>query len=52
MDIGETLVTVEFRGEGDQTEISVTHALLPTEEARQAHADGWNGSLGRLDQVL
>lgn len=52
MDIGETLVTVEFRGEGDQTEISVTHELLPTEEARQAHADGWNGTLVRLDRVL
>jgi uncharacterized protein YndB with AHSA1/START domain len=52
MDIGETLVTVEFKGEGNQTEVSITHELLPTEEARQAHSDGWNGTLTRLERYL
>ncbi|MFQ5693404.1 MAG: SRPBCC domain-containing protein [Nitrospinota bacterium] len=52
MDIGETLVTVEFRDRGDETEVSLTHELLPTEEARQAHAEGWNGCLGRLANIL
>ena len=52
MDIGETLVTVEFRDKGDQTEVSLTHELLPTEEARQAHSDGWNGTMTRLEKYL
>ena len=50
MDVGETLVTVEFREQGEKTEVSVTHDLLPTDEARQAHSDGWNGCLGRLEK--
>ena len=52
MDIGETLVTVEFRDKGNQTEVSLTHELLPTEESRQAHSEGWTGTLMRLDGFL
>ncbi len=52
MDIGETLVTVEFREDGEQTEVSITHEQLPNEEARQAHSDGWNGTLARLGRYL
>jgi uncharacterized protein YndB with AHSA1/START domain len=52
MDIGETLVTVEFRDKGNQTEVSLTHELLPTEEARQAHSEGWTGTLTRLESFL
>ncbi|MFQ5912546.1 MAG: SRPBCC domain-containing protein [Nitrospinota bacterium] len=52
MDVGESLVTVEFRERGGETEVSLTHELLPTDEARQAHSEGWNGCLGRLETSL
>lgn len=52
MDIGETLVTVEFRGAGQSTEVVLTHELLPTDEARKAHGEGWTGCLARLQKIL
>ena len=49
MDIGETLVTVEFRETGDSnTEVVLTHELLPNELARNNHREGWEGTLSRL----
>jgi uncharacterized protein YndB with AHSA1/START domain len=43
----ETLVTLEFRGQGDKMEVSLTHEL-PTDRAYEMHAMGWNGSFDCL----
>ena len=51
-DLGETLVTVEFRDRGNATEVILTHELFPTEKARQDHDKGWNSCLDRLAKVL
>ena len=37
----ETLVTIEFIDRGDSTGMILTHELLPTEEIRDQHAQGW-----------
>ena len=51
-EIGETLVTVEFRDLGNSTEVVVTHELFPTEKARDDHDKGWNSCLDRLAPIL
>lgn len=48
----ETLVTVELREVGSQTELTLTHERLPSVEARDKHAEGWNGCLDRLPKAL
>ena len=45
-----TLITVTFHQQGDRTEVIMEHALLPNEEARQAHRDGWTSCLDRLEK--
>lgn len=52
MDVRDTLVTVEFVERGGDTEVVLTHELLPTKEARDEHEWGWNGCLTRLAEVL
>lgn len=44
----ETLVTVEFTARGPATEVVVTHAQLPSEDARQSHTAGWTSAVDRL----
>jgi uncharacterized protein YndB with AHSA1/START domain len=51
-DVGETLVTVEFREQGTSTEVALTHELFPNEEALKGHDAGWSGSLDRLARML
>lgn len=41
MDIGESLVTVEFHDRGEATEIVLTHEKFPSEEAAERHHQGW-----------
>ncbi|MDA0768655.1 MAG: SRPBCC domain-containing protein [Chloroflexi bacterium] len=41
MEMGDTLVTIEFLDRGDSTEMILTHELFPTEEVRDLHAQGW-----------
>ena len=48
----ETLVTLAFKALGDMTELTLTHAWLPDEEARDCHARGWNSSLDKLADLL
>ena len=48
----ETLVTVDFRPVGGGTELSLTHALLPTEPIRHMHESGWSATLDRLLGLL
>lgn len=51
-DAPETLVTVEFRPVGDNTEMLFTHEGFPTAEARDQHLHGWTGSAGKLAELL
>lgn len=48
----ETLVTVEFREKGQNTEVLLTHELLPNTDFRDKHDEGWSGCLNRLAKVV
>ncbi len=52
MELGETLVTVEFRERGGATEIVLTHERLPDEKTRDLHGMGWNSALDCLAGYL
>ena len=45
-----TLVEVDFREDGDATEVVVTHSAFATPELREMHAHGWNGCLDNLER--
>ena len=47
-----TLVTVEFRDLGGSTEVILTHIRFADSDARDKHAAGWGGCLGRLEKML
>lgn len=49
--IGETLVTVKLTEMGAETELVLTHELLPTAERRESHAHGWTAILGNLAKL-
>ncbi len=48
----ETLVTVEFRDRGDETEITLKHERFPDQNMCDQHNQGWNGCLDRLEKFL
>ena len=48
----ETLVTVEFQDLGGATRLVLTHDFLPTQDSRDSHSFGWNGSFDCLAEVL
>jgi uncharacterized protein YndB with AHSA1/START domain len=48
----ETLVTVEFNGEGDGTAVELTHTGFPSENSRDQHAHGWEGCLANLERLF
>ena len=48
----ETLVTLEFRENGPETEVMLTHELFPDTETRDKHNEGWTGCLARLTKVV
>lgn len=39
----DSLVTVELAAQGENTELILTHELLPDEEALRQHTQGWQG---------
>jgi uncharacterized protein YndB with AHSA1/START domain len=45
MDVGQTLVTIEFLDRGDSTELVLTHERFPNAQAAGEHAKGWSGCL-------
>ena len=45
-----TLVEVDFREDGDATEVVVTHSGFATTELRDMHVQGWNGCLDNLER--
>lgn len=51
-EMGETLVTVEFRTAGQSTEVILTHELFPDEATRDEHVKGWSSCLDRLPTAL
>jgi uncharacterized protein YndB with AHSA1/START domain len=48
----DTLVSLAFRAKGGQTEITLTHSGLPTEEDRVGHGKGWNSTLNKLARFV
>lgn len=50
--IGETLVTVEFRDQGESTEVVLTHERFPNAEAKSGHEEGWTSCLDRLERLF
>ena len=49
LDVGETVVTVEFNDVGGSTEVVITHELFPDAKARDDHERGWSSCLNRLE---
>ena len=48
----ETLVTVEFKKSGEQTELVLTHENFATEQAAKDHHEGWGGALSKLTALV
>ncbi len=48
----DTLVTIELRDAGGQTELVLTHERFATRPIRDDHESGWNGCLDHLAQYL
>jgi uncharacterized protein YndB with AHSA1/START domain len=48
----DTLVTVEFRAEGDGTRVVLTHTGLPGDDSRGQHEHGWHAVLDSLERAL
>jgi uncharacterized protein YndB with AHSA1/START domain len=46
----ETLVTVEFKAHGEQTELTLTHEKFMSVESRDRHEQGWTRCLKELGQ--
>jgi len=51
-EMGETLLTIDFAEVNGGTEITLTHEKIPSEELRQAHTGGWQGTLECLEEYL
>ena len=47
-----SIVTVEFSDCEGGTEVRLLHRLLPSEESRNRHNQGWNSVLDRLEQFI
>ena len=48
----ETLVTLEFAAAGAETELTLTHEKLPSQNACDLHNQGWTSSFKCLDRVI
>jgi uncharacterized protein YndB with AHSA1/START domain len=48
----ETLVTIELRVAGDETELTLTHERLPDDDARKGHEEGWSSIVDKLAAEL
>lgn len=47
----ETVVTLEFRPNGEGTALSLHHDGFPEAEFRDRHGEGWSGSLDKLARL-
>jgi uncharacterized protein YndB with AHSA1/START domain len=48
----DTLVTLYFTPDGDDTRILLVHEQLPDDVARKGHTGGWTGILDKLTEQL
>ena len=48
----ESLVTIDFKPDGEGTMLTLTHEQFFNEKARDDHSVGWSGSLDRLEAFL
>ncbi len=48
----ETLVTIELAEASGETELTLTHEKLPSQEFRELHGQGWTSSFTCLDRVI
>ncbi len=51
MDLGESLVTIEFHERGNITEVILTHEQLPSETHEQ-YSQGWSDFFAKLAEAL
>lgn len=51
-ELGDTLVTVDFNGNNEKTDLTITHIDFPAAEAAEKHTEGWNGCLEKLEQFI
>ncbi len=49
---GGSLVTIELREKGDETELKLTHERLPSAESAAQHTSGWTSILDKLASRL
>lgn len=52
VEVGETIVTVEFRDQPTGTEVVITHENLASDGARASLTGGWLGSLESLEEIM
>ncbi len=48
----ETLVTIELAAAGAETDLTLTHEKLPSQESLDLHRQGWTSSFNCLDEIL
>jgi uncharacterized protein YndB with AHSA1/START domain len=48
----ESLVTVEFKEDGDGTLLTLTHEQFFDDDARDRHQHGWSGALDKLEAFV
>lgn len=48
----DSVVTIELHDHEGQTELVLTHELLPDANARKEHGEGWTGCLDRLEAYV
>ncbi len=48
----ESVVTAEFKPDGDGTLLTLTHEQFFDEPARDRHRHGWDGSLDKLEKLF
>ncbi len=51
-DSPDTLLTVEFKKPGQNTELILTHKNFATEELMKEHREGWEGALSKLSTFV
>ena len=50
--VKDTLVTITLSEIGNDTEVIMTHDLLPSKESRENHKKGWIGCLNNLKKSI
>lgn len=48
----DSVVAVDFSDRDGGTELTLRHELLPSEESRNRHNEGWNSVVDRLEEYL